>query len=227
MNNQSKASRKSSDVKTMIKAVLLLVIIYVAGASWNGEPTLLQQFITKIRSGTGLSLEELNATDEVKQLRDRGLPEEAIYAYVLHAPIYDRAASLYPVTNQSAVQVMIEREDVKEWGLNDAKYSLFAGEPFPTTIANITPVAEGGYSYAKIVFGHFASDVHHEMFTIAAINVYGTYANTARQLNWQPFVSSRRNIQFIIVSEDEMVLLDEIRGMCKIKFCNIPLELLE
>lgn len=216
MKSESGQVKKPNEIVTFLFSIIILVVLYVVGV---GKPTLLQKMIKSWRIAHGISLEQLNATTEMQILRDSGIPEEAIYAYIL-SPVYDLDASLYPVNH--GVLVQMGDPPYKEWTLKDAKYSQIEEEQLPVVVEKIEPVKKGYYSYAKIEFGTFPPETYHQTFTIPTIRVYGTQANIARQLNWQPWELARRDIKFFVVSPEELSILVEVRRMCKAKYCLIP-----
>jgi hypothetical protein len=212
--------------KTIFNSLILIIFI-VAGVLFtkiNDQPTLWDKLVNRFRQEFGMSLEELNATPEMKKLRESGLPEEAIYPYI-QGP--QKSSDLYPVTDNSTVTVFVASGDYEKWSVKNASFSDYSGAQIDDVVQKVEPMEGGsvGIAYAMVYFGSFPPGAYHQTYTMHEITLNGTQTTIKQQLNWQPFFLTRRDVNFLVVSQEEMDLLNKVRKMCKAKWCDFSQDL--
>lgn len=222
--SKSQSGRKSGKARYSLSGIIITVVVLLACVLTakvdDRADTLWDKLGDWIRREYGMSLDELNATPEMKQLRDSGLPEEAIYPSIQGQ--YGKG-DLYTVTDNSYVTVrVLSSPPYREWTVKDAGWTYDRGSLLPDVVAKLEPVESGDSACARVYFGTFPPEAYHQTYTMASITVHGTQATMQRQLNWQPWSSTRKDIEFFVVSQEEKDILVKLHNMCQSRLCNFP-----
>ncbi len=203
-------SEKINRVVGTVIAILVIVGGVLTVKVDDDALTLWDKLSIWMQQQYGTSWEEIKNTPEFRQLISSGVPEDAIYTHITKKG----RTELHPVTNNDIIRIVISSPTYREWVLKKARYSYAPGSLLPDVVEKIEPVAVDGIAYADIYFGTFPQEAYHETYTISKITLQGEQATMQRQLNWQPFTSTKEDVHILVVSQDEMELLVQLIRKC-------------
>lgn len=223
MKTKNKISDILSTIITMI-IVFIMIALFILNTSLDNKPSLWEQWSYNQQKNTALTLADLNNLPEMQQLKVDGIPESVIYAYILNSSTYPLDSDIYPVTANSSVIVNLRSaKGFRSWKLESANKGYIGTFTLPLEIQSVQPVNKIMPS-VELVFSNFTeeSPSYHTTFALR-LKALGTYTYYVEGVNTYSYsrLEPDRDVEFYLVSADEIHLLDVIRKQCESKKCYI------